>query len=205
MISARALLCRVRWIVPLVVALAGTAGCGSGPVAAPTDFADYNSPGGTFACEYPKGWQADGGGKRGLEWAKFKSGPAEIKIDAGAAASLMAGPGGGFTGEIPQEVVPELEPVHGVHQMFQKDAEKQFSGYKEVGEIEVIDIALGPARRSEFTASSTFGSGLHGYRATALGKDKGLYIYCVCPESDWKTLQQAFEKVLLSLRRGQSE
>ena len=205
MISARILLPGVSCMLLLAVGLSGVAGCGSGPVGAPTEFADYNSPGGTFACAYPKNWEADGGGKRGLEWAKFKSGPAEIKIDAGVAASLMAGPGGGFTGEIPQEVVPELEPVHGIHQAAQRDAEQQFSGYKEVGEIEVIDVALGPARRSEFTAASTFGSGLHGYRATALGKDKGLYVYCVCPKSDWKTLQPAFDKVLLSLRRGQAE
>jgi hypothetical protein len=205
MISARILLPGVSCIVLLAVGLSGMTGCGSGPVAAPTEFADYNSPGGTFACQYPKNWEADGGGKRGLEWAKFKSGPAEIKIDAGVAASLMAGPGGGFTGEVPQEVVPELEPVHGIHQAAQRDAEQQFSGYKEVGEIEVIEVTLGPARRSEFTAASTFGSGLHGYRATALGKDKGLYVYCVCPESDWKTLQPAFDKVLLSLRRGQAE
>jgi len=205
MIFARVLLRRVSCIIPLVVGLPGVAGCGSGPVAAPTEFAEYNSPGGTFACEYPKGWQADGGGKRGLEWAKFKSAPAEIKLDAGVAGSLMAGPGGGSTGEIPQEVVPELEPVHGIHAAGQRDAEQQFSGYKEVGEIEVIEVALGPARRSEFTAASTFGSGLHGYRATALGKDKGVYVYCFCPESDWKTLQPAFDKVLLSLRRGHSE
>ncbi|MEX0610904.1 MAG: hypothetical protein WD738_16540 [Pirellulales bacterium] len=205
MIDARDLLCRVGSCVALFMAVTGIAGCGSTPVTAPTEFADYNSPGATFACEYPKDWQSDGGGKRGLEWAKFKSGPAEIRIDTGVAGSLMGDIGGSFAGSDAEQLGPEFEPVHGVHESGKDAAEQQFSGYKEVGEIEVIEVSLGPARRSEFTAASTFGSGLRGYRATALGKDKAVYAYCVCPESDWKTLQPAFEKVLLSLRRGQSE
>jgi hypothetical protein len=183
-------------------------GCGSAPIKAPTEFADYNSPGATFACQYPAGWQSDGGGGRGLEWAKFTSGPAEIRLEAGVSGSLMAGPGGGNTGQFGVDVgdlAPQLEPVHGVHAMAVKDVQEKFSGYKEIGEAQVLDASLGPARRSEFTASSTFGSGLHGYRATALGKDKAVYITCVFPESDWKTLQPAFDKVLGSLRRGQSQ
>jgi hypothetical protein len=204
MMAARFALRHDLCFVCLAVVALNVLGCGSAPVAAPTEFADYNSPGGTFACQYPLGWQSDGGGKRGLEWARFHSGPAEIRLDAGAAASLMGDASGGFTRNA-EDLGPEFEPVHNVHVMAQKDAEKQFSGYKETGEIEVLEIALGPARRSEFTAASTFGSGLHGYRVTALGKDKGIYAYCVCPDSDWKTLQPAFDKVLLSLRRGQAE
>jgi hypothetical protein len=205
MIAAEVSPYRKSLIAVSTLSLAIVTGC-SAPVQAPTEFSDYNSPGGTFACAFPANWQIDGGGGRGLEWAKAKSGSAEIKLDAGVAGSLMAGPGGGSTGQFGvQESSPELEPVHGVHSMLKKDAEKQFSSYKEVGDPEVIEVALGPARRSEFTASSTFGGGLHGYRATALGKDKAVYIYCVCAESDWKALQPAFEKVLLSLRRGQVE
>ena len=179
-------------------------GCGSAPVAAPTNYTAYNSPGGTFALEYPDGWQADGGGKRGLEWAKFGSGPAEIRVDTGVAGSLMgdiAGSFGGAEGEVPME----LEPVHEVHVAGLEAAEKEFSGYKEVGEPAELDVRLGPARRSEFTASSTFGSGLQGYRATILGKDKAVHVICVCPEGDWKTLQPAFDQVLSTLRRGQAE
>src|SRR5687767_3288274 len=89
-------------------------GCGSSPIAAPTTYATYNSPGGTFALEYPDGWEADGGGKRGLEWAKFKSSPAEIRVDTGVTGSLMGDIAGSRTaGE--EELPPELEPVHGVH------------------------------------------------------------------------------------------
>ena len=31
------------------------AGCGGSPAKAPTAYGSYNSPGGTFACEYPEG------------------------------------------------------------------------------------------------------------------------------------------------------
>ena len=181
------------------------AGCGSEPVTAPSSYAAYNSPGGTFALEYPEGWQADGGGKRGLEWAKFKAGAAQIAVDTGVAGSLMGEVGGSLAGGEEGELPPELEPVHGVHEAGVEAAEKEYSGYKEVSEPAVLDVRLGPARRSEFTASSTFGSGLHGYRVTVLGHDKSVHLVGVCPESDWKTLQPGFDHVLSTLRRGQAE
>jgi hypothetical protein len=185
--------------------VAALAGCGSAPAVAPTSYADFNSKGGTFACKYPEGWQADGGGKRGLEWAKFRSDPAEIAVETGVVGSLIgdiaksAGPSDG------EPVLPEDEPVHEVHMMGVEAAEDAYSGYKETGDIEVIDVALGPARRSEFTAESTFGTGLHGYRATMLGRDKAVTVYCICPESDWKTLQPAFDEVVKSMKRGVEE
>ena len=195
----------VAWVLGSCVLLA-VSGCGSAPAAAPTAYAEYNSPGGTFACDYPEGWQADGGGKRGLEWAKFKSGSSEIRVDTGVAGSLMgdiAGSLGGASGE--EELGPEFEPVHAVHTSSTDWAEKEYSGYKEVGEPAVLDVRVGPARRSEFTASSTFGSGLHGYRATMLGNDKAVTVVCVCFESDWKTLQPAFDHVLSTFKRGVEE
>ena len=200
-----------RWLLPvgglmiIVSPFAIVSGCGSAPAAAPSTYADYNSPGGTFACEYPDGWQADGGGKRGLEWAKFKSGSAEVRVDTGVAGSLMGDIAGSFGGGAEEELGPEFEPVHEVHVAGQDWAEREYSGYKEVGEPEVIDVRLGPARRSEFSASSTFGSGLHGYRATMMGKDKSVTVMAICPESDWKTLQPAFDHVLSTMRRGQAE
>jgi hypothetical protein len=188
------------------VALASIAGCGGAPAKAPTAYADYNSPGGTFACQYPEGWEADGGGKRGLEWAKFTSGSAEIRVDTGVAGSLMgdiAGTLGGKTGE--EELGPEFEPVHDVHIAGKDWAEREYSGYKEVGEPAVLEAAVGPARKSEFTASGTFGGGLHGYRSTMLGHDKAVTVICVCPESDWNTLKLAFDHVLGTFKRGQAE
>jgi hypothetical protein len=190
----------------VVCILAAISGCGSAPAKAPTAYAEYNSPGGTFACEYPDGWEADGGGKRGLEWAKFKTGSAEIRVDTGVAGSLMgdiAGSLGGASGE--EDLGPEFEPVHQVHTSSVEWAEKEYSGYKEVGEPAVLDVRVGPARRSEFTASSTFGGGLHGYRVTMLGNDKAVTVICICPESDWKTLQPAFDHVLSTFKRGVAE
>jgi hypothetical protein len=181
------------------------AGCGTAPVPAPTAYTAFNSKPGTFACEYPEGWQEEGGGKRGLEWAKFTSGPAEIRIDTGVGASLIGDLARSANTLEGGEVLPEEEPVHQVHLAYEKDAAKSFSGYNEVAQPEIIDIPIGGARRSEFTAQSTFGSALHGYRATALTRDKGVFITCICPETDWKTLQPAFDHVLKSLKRGVAE
>ena len=193
------------YLVAVVSGLAGAIGCGSAPVTAPTAFTAYNSKNGTFACEYPEGWDADGGGGRGPEWAKFLSGPAEIRVSTGVAGSLMADVASSAGGTNLEPVPPELEPVHDIHMDGVEDAEKNYGGYKETGEPQVMEVSLGPARRSEFTASTTFGSGLHGYRATILGHDKAVTVFCICPESDWKTLQPAFDHLLGSLRRGQAE
>lgn len=188
-----------------LAALGSVAGCGSSPASAPTSFADFNSGGGTFACQYPDGWNADGGGKRGLEWAKFTSGSSEIRLDAGAAASLMGDIAKNLGKMDADAPAPEETPVYAVHTSRTKEAENQFSGYKEVGNPLVFDTALGPACRSEFTAATSFGSGLHGYRATMLGHDKGVYVSCVCAESDWQTLEPAFDTVLKSVKRGHAE
>lgn len=196
---------RIGGLVAATMTMLSLVGCSSAPVTAPTSYADFNSKGGTFACKYPEGWQADGGGKRGLEWAKFKSGPAEIRIDTGVAGSLMGDIAGSFGPKDGEAVLPEDEPVHVVHVAGEEAAAKEFSGYKEVGEVEVFEAVLGPARRSEFTAATAFGSGLHGYRATLLAHDKAVTVSCICPESDWKTVQPAFDELLKSLRRGQAE
>jgi hypothetical protein len=191
--------------VPLLICFAGLTGCGSAPATAPTAYTAYNSKEGTFACEYPEGWNADGGGGRGPEWAKFESGPALIHVSTGIAGSLMADVATARQGTVEEPIPPELEPVHDVHVDGMEAAARDYSGYKETGEPQVIEVALGPARRSEFTASTTFGSGLHGYRATVLGHDKAVTVILVCPESDWKTLQPAFDHMLGSLKRGQAE
>jgi hypothetical protein len=191
----------------LVVLAVGAsfAGCGSGPVAAPTSYSQYNAKDGTFACEYPDGWSADGGGKNGPLWATFTSGPAEIRVNADVAGSLMGdiagsvGLGGGQTMPI------DLEPVAKVHELGKETAAQKYSGYTEVGNATELKAGLGPARRSEFTATTAFGSGQHGYRATILAKDKRVVVFCACPESDWQTLEPAFARVLESFQRGNAE
>lgn len=180
-------------------------GCGSAPLVAPTAYLKYNAKGGTFACEYPDGWSVSGGGKNGPEWATFASGPAEIRINADVTGSLLGEIAGGFGAGKVEETSIELEAVHKVHEMDTGTAEQKFSGYQEIGTPQVLTAPLGPARKSEFTAASAFGSGVHGYRATILGHDKRVVVYLVCPEADWKTLQPAFDHVLSTLHRGNPE
>jgi hypothetical protein len=197
---------RVVAILSLFIGSASIVGCGSAPITAPTSYGQYNAKDGTFACEYPEGWSADGGGKGGPLWATFASGAAEIRANADVAGSLMGGlvgGGGGFG--VGDDESMDLEPVRKIHDLDKERAEQKYTGYQEIGDVAVVECGVGPARRSEFTSTTTFGSGLHGYRATILGHDKRVVVYCVCPESDWKTLEPAFAHVLRSFKRGNPE
>lgn len=189
--------------VLLMGGMLGLVGCSQAPVAAPTSYADFNHKEGTFACEYPEGWEETSGGKRGPHWATFKSGPATIRLNADLAGSLMGDAMGGRQGDA--DLPPEMQPVHRIHVDGKRAAEDEYSGYQEVGQPREIDVSLGPARVSEFTATTTFGSGLHGYRATVLGHNRRVVAFCICPESDWKALQPAFDHVLSTLKRGFAE
>jgi len=102
-----------------------------------------------------------------------------------------------------EEAALEFEPVHRVHEQGKEKAEADYSGYTELGSPQELKARLGPGRKSEFTASTTFGTGLHGYRATVLAHSKRVVVYCVCPESNWPTLQPAFDHVLGTLVRGE--
>lgn len=189
-------------MVALIGGLLFVVGCSQAPVAAPTSYAEFNHKEGTFACEYPEGWEAKGGGKHGPIWATFTSGPVEIRMNGDLAGSLM---GDAMGGRQQDELPFELQPVHIIHVNDEESAKDKYSGYKEIGQPKELEVRLGPGRVSEFTASTTFGSGLHGFRATVLGHNKRVVVFCVCPESDWKTLQPAFERVLKSLKRGMAE
>lgn len=175
-------------------------GCGSGSVIVPTSFARYSSSEGEFACEYPEGWEAKGGGKHGRLWAKFVSGPALIHIKSSIVGNLMSdaqsrassdGSGLGY------------EPVDGLHHSLKAEAEDEYDGYAdEPGSPKVLQCQLGAARTSEFTSKTSFGGKIHGYRTTIIARDLGLIIYCTCPESDWKAIKPAFDHLLGSFERG---
>lgn len=199
-----------RWLAAATAVLTCLAGgtftgCGSAPIAAPTTYSEYNARDGTFACDYPDGWEADGGGKNGPQWAKFATGSALIDVNADLAGSLMGGIASSFTPDGIEEAAIEFEPVHRLHVKDKESAERKFSNYAEVGNPQVLEVSLGPGRKSEFTAASTFGTGLHGYRVTVLGHDKRVVAYAVCSEGDWATLAPAFDRVLSSLKRGMAE
>lgn len=191
--------------VPLVVfvAISCLGGCGPAPMTTPKTFTLYNSPDGTFACEHPDGWEAAGNAKRQVIWAKFTSGDAKIDVRATASGSLLADAMGGRHAD--PELPMELHPVHLVHEdgigAFQAD----LPNYKELpGSPIELDCALGPARLSEFTATTSFGAAMHGYRVTVLGHKKGVNVTCLCREGDWQALKPAFDHALSTLRRGET-
>src|SRR5262245_23808360 len=121
-------------LIALVSGMVAAAGCGSAPVAAPTAYSAYNSKNGTFACEYPEGWQESGGGGRGPEWAKFESGAALVRVGTGVAGSLIGEVATANQGTVTEPIPPELEPVHGIHADGKEEVEKDYSGYAETGE-----------------------------------------------------------------------
>ena len=171
-------------------------GCGGTPAVAPTSYASYKSTDKLrlFRCEYPEGWEVKGGGKNNA-WVKFSSGSALIEARADITGSLL-----GDIVVVGQDA-EDMEPVAKIHAMAKQDAATAFDGYAEVGDAVKFKCNLGPARRSEFTASGTMGASVHGYRATFMTRDRRVVTYCTCSQSDWQTLQPAFEKVLLSFSR----
>lgn len=178
-------------------------GCGSGPVQIPTSYAPYYSKGGTFQCEVPESWEAKGGGKQGPEWAKISSGDALIHVRVGVAGSLMSDavggniPGGGN--------LPQFEPVHIFHVAGVEMAEQEHEEYTELpGSPVVLQCKLGPARISEFTARSAFGTDQHGYRATIIGHNRSLNVICICQESDWTALKPTFDKLFVTMDQGEN-
>jgi len=176
-------------------------GCGSPTV--PDSYEDYNSNKGVFQCKAPVGWEKAGGGRDTYISAKFSSAGAEIKISASASSSLR--------GDIAQSQnqmagldateAEELSPVAQVHEEHKGQLEQSLGEYQEVT-TETIESGFGEGRRTEFTSSTTFGGGVHGYMATFLGRDYGIMAVCQCPEKHWESLRPAFEEVIASLGPG---
>lgn len=75
-----------------LLSMVAICGCG-GSVAIPSSYESWNAKDGTFKLDYPANWEAKGGGKHGLQWAKFTSGPAIIRVDTDVSSSLMGGIG----------------------------------------------------------------------------------------------------------------
>lgn len=193
-------------LTPIIVVLAvSLVGCSGEPTLIPSTYALYNAKDGTFECEYPEGWKAEGAGKRAttVSWSTMSSGQAMIRVKASTADSILGGGGSTSSSDLP----PELEAVHALHTGKNLDlAEEEFSDYTELpGSPIVAECSLGPARVSEFTSSTSFGTKMHGYRATVAARDKGLNILCICKETDWKALQPMFDHTLNTLQRGTPE
>ncbi len=181
--------------------MAGVTGCG-GSVPAPTGFVAYHSPDGRFSCDYPKGWQAEGGGKadKPISWAKFTSGNAEIRVDADFAGSLfgdIAKSGNALSGS-------DEAPAAKVHPLGIRHMKDEFSNYTEREATSFQSKGLGEGRKSIFIASGSLGGKTFGYRATLLSGERRITIITSCPAANWQVLKPAFDKVILSLRQGGS-
>ncbi len=136
-------------------------GCSSEPIAAPQtddDYTQWNAKDGTFRIDYPKDWEAKGGGKNSIQWARFTKGNAEIYVNVKFSDSALAdvmGAGGGVMDMggalgVDEEDLPS--PVAVIHETKKEEVAQDFSNYTE-GEAEVIRPFLGEGRRSEFSAT----------------------------------------------------
>jgi hypothetical protein len=176
-------------------------GCGSPTV--PDSYETYNSNKGVFQCKAPSGWERTGGGRDTLISAKFSSGGAEIKITADTKGSLigdLAEAQNRMAGLDPAQA-DELSAIAQVHDLSKKELELSLGEYDEVA-TETIQSGFGEGRRTEFTASTTFGGQVHGYLATFLALDRRITAVGKCPEKHWDSLRPVYEEVITSLGPG---
>ena len=179
-------------------------GCGGGAAIVPTSYSSYNAKDGSFACDTPDGWDIKGGGRSGTPvWAKFASGSALIHFKASSTNRLA---NAALSGRSPAaNEIPSLAPVELLHVDAIKQVEQDYDDYTEIAGPTVMNCDLGPARMSEFTYTTSFGSNMHGYRISIIGYDRGVNVFCICPEGEWKTVMPVFDKVLASIERGVEE
>ena len=187
------------------------AGC-SESVQTPTSYKKWNAKDGLFAVEYPEGWKADGGGKQGIQWAKFKKGSCIITIDTNTSGSVVAdivasGPGGGDDGvPIDPKVAEKLAPAAATHNWIAKDPQRfeKFKNYKEE-EPTKITPPIGEGRKSLFTASAGMGQKVKGYRITIPTNDKAIIVFAYGAEKDWSKVQGAYDKIFDGMEMGTPE
>jgi hypothetical protein len=188
---------RFRSFLGLAAVSLLAAGCGGGPVPAPTAYTPFEWKDGGWALDYPEGWDATAAGKKNSS-GKFSKGSAEIKLSTDVSGSVMAEMGsGGYNKLGPPD--PEDYPVHKAHVMGKDNAASNYGDYKEEAPT-TFNSNLGEGRKSEFTASGGLSGAIKGYRATLLSRDRRIQIFCTCKESDWANLKPAFDKVLESFR-----
>jgi hypothetical protein len=173
------------------------AACGCGRAVVPASYQQYIAQDGSFEILYPAEWQASGGGKDAA-WAKFTSGGARINVDTDAVGSLL--------GDLAQAQAsglggaPKHDPIVEAHNFDHRMFEEQ-NGVVEKNST-AVKTGCGTGRVSEFTGSAMFGGAIHGYRATALTRDKRLKIVCQCSEAEWESLKPVFDKVIASVANG---
>ena len=176
-------------------------GCAEQSVPAPTEFSSWTANEGAFQLQYPADWEAEGGGKQGLQWARFKRGGAMIHVRVGVADSVIGdivGIGDSGALELTPEEREALAPVTQVHELRKAVMAEEHRNYDEPTASN-LQLRLGPARKGEFTASKGLRGKIRGYHVTVLSRQHRVTMLCTCPESDWQVLQPAFDTVIASL------
>jgi hypothetical protein len=127
-------------------------------------------------------------------------------------------PTGGGGAEVPGmpslDGIPTMEKVEGALEAMKKPAiERLHDANRKTYEIAMRDYEeqaaqpfqtpAGEARLSEFTAKDgILGSTVRGYRATILGRDRGITVFAKCSDGNWAALQPAFTRVIHSIGPG---
>jgi hypothetical protein len=171
--------------------------CGCGQAVVPASYQQYSAQDGSFEILRPAEWQASGGGKDAA-WAKFTSGGARINVDTDMVGSLL----GDLAQASGQDGAPKHDPIVEAHNFDHRMFEEQ-NGVVEKNSV-AVKTGYGTGRVSEFTGTAMFGGAIHGYRATALTRDKRLRIVCQCPEAEWEPLKPVFDKVIASVANGKA-
>jgi hypothetical protein len=178
-------------------------GCG-GSVAIPSSYETWNAKDGTFQIEYPDTWEAKGGGKQGIQWARFTSGSAEIRVDVKISGSLVADIMDPTGVGVDEDTPEELAPVAMAHEMRHDEFAAKMTAYKEESPVK-FECKLGDGRKSVFTSSQGIGKKMQGYRATVLSHDRELNLTLKGPAKMWDKLQPSFDQILGSLTHGVPE
>ena len=188
----------------LIALLASPIICGCGPatIKVPDKFTEYNSQDGTFAINYPEGWDAEGTGSRsrGMAYAIFSKGDMEIRLDASFFDSLAAGGQAGQMIVGGEEAFKQLPPEQMIQEKHLEWFEENFEKYEEdAGES--LRIPLGASYVNEFSAQKGWIK-VKGMRATTMGRDRSVTFHAFCPASKWKDFRPVFRKMFEELKAG---
>jgi hypothetical protein len=183
----------------MAVALLTLGGC-TGATVMPTTYDTYDAKDGSFLIEYPAGWEVTSGGSLGYAWAKFTSGSAQVTVDTNLVGSLMADIAKSHIAIVTMEGRQDAPPVEKVHESEKSDFAQESGATEQTPAI--VTTRLGESCKSEFTGTGALGDTFHGYRVTALSRDKRIRIICQCSEAQWQSLQPAFDKMIVSVAIG---
>jgi hypothetical protein len=202
--------CRLPSVAALVVAVSLlAAGCGE-PVKVPTSYAKWEPKGeAIFYIDYPEGWNASGGGGKIMQNAEFKKGGCLISVTTDQSSSLIgditqsANQLGGGGDALSAEEREDLAPAAAAHawNLKNKPPQDHYGSYKEEKDPIAFQSGFGDSRKSIFTGT-VMGRSVKGYRATYIGKDRGVAVFCHCSAGEFEKMRPAFDKVLESVRRG---